>query len=173
MESLRYETELEDAVAFNVFDVRTTDSGRSMQRRGMLTAGTLGAIAGLPLPAYMHSTAYLAFPVAAGILAALLYRPFLISEIPKIVRRQHAAGGRGAVGWHQLTLDQLALLEESETGSQTTKYSALHRLAETQDHVFLYISPTQAHIIPRKKVTLGDVQRFLSELRDRIREGAG
>jgi hypothetical protein len=75
---------------------------------------------------------------------------------------------RDIIGWHRLTLDKDGLFEESEGGSQYTKYSCLERIVETDTFVYLYLNAIQAHVIPRAHLSAGDLTAFLNALREHL-----
>ncbi len=72
---------------------------------------------------------------------------------------------------HRLTLDEAELVETTRATEHRVAYSAIHRVARTDCHAFIFVDKTLAHVIP-VAATLPDVDAFLSELAAK-REQAG
>lgn len=69
-----------------------------------------------------------------------------------------------------LTISDRELKEESSGGSQTTRLEAIEKIAETREQAYIYVSAITAHVIPRDRVSKGDVDSFLAALRGVIGE---
>jgi hypothetical protein len=104
-----------------------------------------------------------------SIFSALVYQPIMIRTARQNARRIYAeCRNRTLIGWHRLTLEEEGIREESEGGSHYTKYSSLERLAETDAFVYVFTDAVQAHVIPRDRLSSGDLTAFLSALRERL-----
>jgi hypothetical protein len=164
---------LDDLVEFNVFHILTTRAGKSMHSRGTLSAGLVGFFLGVVLAMATRNVMYLALGVVLSIFSALVYQPIMIRTARQNARRIYAEGkNRTLLGWHRLTLEEDGLREESEGGSQYTKYSSLERLAETDALVYVFTDAVQAHVIPRDRLSSGDLAAFLNALRERMPKAA-
>ena len=51
-------------------------------------------------------------------------------------------------GRHELQLDEFGIRVENDFGKTEVKWSAISRIGETDSHVFLYLAPNQAIVIP-------------------------
>jgi len=164
---ISYENNLEDLVAFNRYFWQ-----RSLVWRKQLVWCRLV----IALVAILGS-AYLVIrgrhwgwgaPVAlAGAIGVWWFPHWAAWLIDRTVRRFLVEGrNKGVLGRHELLLTDHALVETTETGSQTTVFQALE-IIETAAHVYIQISSTQAHAIPRRDVDAALLKDFLDEVRRR------
>ncbi len=65
-------------------------------------------------------------------------------------------------------LEENGLREESEAGSRYTTYFSLERIAETDELVYVYLSAIDAHVLPRNRISSGDLTAFVSALRGHL-----
>jgi len=173
VQSVEYETTLDDLVEFNVYHLRTSHAGTSMLSRGSLSAGFVGFFLGLVIAIATRNMMFVALGMGLSILSALIYPPIMIRTARQNARRIYADGkNKCIIGSHRLTLDEGGLREESEGGSQYTKYSSLESISETDAFVYVYLDAVQAHMIPRTRLSSGDLTAFLSVLRERMSKNA-
>lgn len=69
-------------------------------------------------------------------------------------------GTRGLVGYRELQLDGHWLLARTEYGVSKRQWLGMERIVDTGDYIFLYMSANQAHVVPKKKVSRGNAERF-------------
>jgi hypothetical protein len=74
----------------------------------------------------------------------------------------------GVIGEHDLEILQDGIREMTVVNEQLTKYPGIERVEVTQTHVYIYIGPIYAYIIPKAKVTEGDLDAFITELKDKM-----
>ena len=107
-----------------------------------------------------------------GVIGYLVYPALFTRELRKNARRLYSGGAtQGLLGWHRLTLEPDVLREESTVGAQTTEYTSIERIFEGDALVLVYVNSLQAHVIPREKISAGDLERFLGALRARLQHG--
>jgi hypothetical protein len=171
VQSVEYETTLDDLVGFSVFHLQTSHAGKTTLLLGTLRAGLVGFFLGLVVAIATRNVTFVAVAAGLSIVGALIYQPILGRTTRQNARRIYADGkNRSIIGWHRLTLEDDSLREESEGGSQYTKYSTIERIVETDAFVYVYISAVQAHVVPRTRLSSGDLTAFLSTLRERLEE---
>jgi hypothetical protein len=169
MESVEYDTTLEDLVEFNLYHLRTSHSGRSMRSRGSFSAGLIGLFLGVLLWMITRNMMFVVLGVGLSVLSVFLYQPIMVRTARQNARRTIADGkNKGTIGWHRLTLEETGLREDSEAGSRFTTYTSLERVAETDQLVFIYLSAINAHVIARNRVSSGDLPAFVSALRGQL-----
>jgi hypothetical protein len=169
VQTVDYETTLEDLVEFNVYHLRTSRSGVSMRSRGSFSAGLVGLFLGILLIMTTGNIMFAALGVGLSVLSVFIYQPIMIRTARQNSRRIIADGKNlGTIGWHRLILEEEGLREESEAGSRYTTYASLERVAETDEHVFVYLSAIDAHVIPRGRVSSGDLTAFVGALRGHL-----
>jgi hypothetical protein len=112
---------------------------------------------------------FAALGVGLSLLSAFIYQPILIRSARQNSRRIIADGKNvGTIGWHRLVLEEQGLREESEAGSRYTTYASLERVVETDELVYVYLSAIDAHVIPRGRVSSGDLTAFVNALRESL-----
>ena len=73
-------------------------------------------------------------------------------------------------GPHLLRLDDAGLFHAAPGAATRTPYDGIRHVERTPDHVLVYTSAVQAVVVPRQRVTKGDVDIFVQELRARLGE---
>lgn len=173
-ETIEYENSMEDWIQFRIFHVKHSTSGRAKRKRNALAAALVGfaifnglvAIGGNWTPETLLPAALF------GAVAAALSWPLTLLGVRKNAARLHAEGKEHAgLGWHKLTMSENALHEEHADGSTTNSFDSIERVRATEDYVYIYTSPTSAHIIPTEKVLYGDLAEFVTTLASRRRAG--
>lgn len=173
-ETIVYENSMEDWIQFHIFHVKHSASGRTKRKRNALAAALVGFAVFNGLVAVGGNwTPGTALPAALfGAVAAALSWPLTLLGIRKNAARMYAEGKDDAVlGLHKLTLTGDALHEETADGSTTNSLDSIERVRATEDYVYIYTSPTSAHVIPTEKVLDGDLAEFVTTLASRRRAG--
>jgi hypothetical protein len=164
--NVAYSNRMEDLEAFALHYSATS----KIVRRGMRNGKAWAVVASLG-SAWIASHNLPVTLLAGGITTIsfhLLYPAWYRHRLKKIIREANSQGNNGVIGRHTLTLTESALLEENDAGSQTTVYRALLSVAETPEHVFIYTTSSQAHVVPKAAIETGDIQGFVGELKRRI-----
>lgn len=73
----------------------------------------------------------------------------------------------GQTGLHELEVADSTLIERTSVNATSTRFESLHKIIERRDHYLIYVTPIQAHVVPKDRVTSGDLGIFMSELSDR------
>jgi len=174
MEAIEYETTVDDLVEFNVLYLRSSPVGRALRTKGRIYLGLIGITFGALLAIVTGQWFYVAAGAAMGIVSALFFGPIQLQSARANARRIYSAvGNHGVIGWHRLTLDEGFLREESDSGSESTKYASVERVVETPEYVHVHVGALRAHVIARARVRAGDLPAFLKALRERMPEEAG
>ncbi len=91
----------------------------------------------------------------------------LISSYERQVLRTYEAGrNRTTFGKHQLALTPHHLEEHNEFGDSRVLWPAVERIDSDAERTFIYLSSTQAYILPKRQVLAGDYDAFVHALRD-------
>jgi hypothetical protein len=61
--------------------------------------------------------------------------------------------GRKGLLEHIVTIDSETVTEQTSQDATVSRWSGIHRVMRTQNHVFIYLTPITAHAIPRRAVT--------------------
>ena len=98
----------------------------------------------------------------AGAGAWGLYWPrYLVSHARSHMRNREQPCLRGR---HVMEAAANGLSAECEITSSVVKWPGIHAVSQTADHVFVMLSDVQGYVIPKKRVTSGDVEHFVREL---------
>ncbi|HMF15269.1 MAG TPA: YcxB family protein [Gemmataceae bacterium] len=98
--------------------------------------------------------------VALGFLMA-----FLVAVMNALSKKAKAV-----LGEQVLEITEKGLLVSREVNRSLYNWSTSFRIRETRNHVFIFVSTWNAHIIPLRRPPLeGSVREFLDELASRIR----
>jgi hypothetical protein len=166
--SVEYASAVAELDAFVVHWLGKTPAGQRITLRERLyVAAAALAINAFTLTGPLLEKLLLApgLALAAFLICPSLHRRFAIARM----RRTHRTGKNvGVLGWHRLSLLDAELREESEAGSQNTRYDVIFKVDETETHAFIYTTVAQAYIVPKGAVSAGDLQSFLEELKRRV-----
>ena len=165
--AIEYTVSLNDVAEFTRFHYRTT----VWSPRATIKGGAVLLIIVTLLLAVTDDLAIGNFAIAvAGCTAwTIFYRPLALWILYRKARALYAPGkNKCLLGRHSLDVADDALHETSEGGTDEVQFAAIERVAEDSTHVFIYLSAMTAHIVPKSKVTGGDLAGFLAELRSRI-----
>lgn len=76
---------------------------------------------------------------------------------------------QGVLGEHTLEITPDGLVESTEVNRSLANWRTVFRVLETRRYAYVYVSATNAHIIPKHRQPLeGSVDEFLTVLRARI-----
>lgn len=141
---------------------------REIRRRQLYGYVILFAIFGLVFWIFGETAVAIAFLVLGPIWVA-----WWPTRARRLAREQAAAFFRDAPhaifgGPHLLRLDDAGLFYAAPGEETRTPYAVIRRVELTPDQVLVYSSQVQAIVVPRQRVTKGDVDIFVQELRARI-----
>jgi hypothetical protein len=163
VQNIVYELKLEDMVAFADHQVLYAPYNvKNIRRMQWVWAIFFAAAAGM---AVWFNDA----PAAAifGILCIVFmaYYPHMVRSKSHIQNEQFFQLLNSAhFGRHELTLEIHQLRNQSEAGETTIKISVLDRLEETSNYFYIYVTPYQAIVVPKRQIMSGDLDRLMSEL---------
>ena len=163
---VRYLNTLEDLVAFNRYHCAHSPAVRKTKLTWMIWVSALLIAGSLFIP----PTAEFSRPniVATAIVSAGLFSVVFIYRFPAVMDRQvlrlyQEGENKGTLGEHELELDDNGLVERTEVNESRLSWQGVERIAETDEHAFIYISSMMAHVIPKQSVTSGDVEAFMAK----------
>jgi len=68
---------------------------------------------------------------------------------------------QGMLGEHTLEIDPDGLTERTTVNVQRYSWSGIERIEETADFALFFTSAISAHVVPKRRVVVGDTVRFL------------
>jgi len=81
--------------------------------------------------------------------------------------------GRGALGRHRVVLSDYGVTESTSVNETRTAWAGVDRVEQSQDHVFIYITPASAHVIPKRAFSRPEEAEAFYQLARSRREAAG
>lgn len=100
------------------------------------------------------------FPISAGAYW-LLERWQMRRAIRAYVRREHPE--KGQIGRHRLVLDDEFVTESTAVGETRTAWEGIDRVEQDDDYIFIYTSPSAAHVVPKRIFTGTQAEEFFQE----------
>ena len=100
-----------------------------------------------------------------GLYSYFRYPKLYKRKFIKIAEKIYAEGNySGIFCEHTIELTPEYLIEETESGTQKTKLSVIDKITKTEEHVFIFINSTSAHIIPKSNIVEGNLTEFTEAL---------
>lgn len=92
------------------------------------------------------------WPLFSGVPLWFLYFPWQYRRrVRKIITAMINEGSnRGLLGRRQLTILPTGVSESGEFGQTTRTWKSIDRIAEDEDHAYIYLHATEAMIVPRR-----------------------
>jgi hypothetical protein len=151
---ITFEVGPDELVAFNLYHLKHSPTVRRQYRIRLFTVPLLMALVAITLfLSADDKLAALPALVVVGFLCLvylLLFPGLRRRGIKKQVRRLIAEGkNAGIFGQHRISITPQEVREVLSVGDSSRRWSAIERIAETDDHVFIYISALSAYIIPK------------------------
>ena len=165
---LEYRLEEGDVLAFLDYHMQHSGAARDIRRRQTYGYAFLFAVFGL---------VFWFFGEAALAIAFLVLGPVWIAWWParsrQIYRKQALAMYREGQnpmfeGSHVLRLEDASLVAITPNAEAKIALTSVQRIVDTPDSLFVYVGAMQAFIVPRRRVSRGDVDIFVQELRRRV-----
>ena len=103
--------------------------------------------------------------ICAGLVAAIVVWRFPHSAERQARKMYSEGASTGMLGERTLVIESHGLREVTAGGESFYAWPRIQRLDETVDDVFVYVSPVQAFIIPRKHVDQDVGQHFVAEIK--------
>lgn len=137
----------------------------------------------LSLPAVIAAAPWERGPVV-GTVTAVVFELLIVAFLTALMVAAIAltvafAHGPGLFTEHVVSFDEHGVTERTEFNASTVVWRAVHNVVRAGDHhIFIYIAPTMAHLIPRRAVASDEdwdaLSRQLQEhcQRARVRQAA-
>ncbi len=164
---LECQVDIDDLVEFNVYHHDHSTHSRRMLNRVRIGTVMFFALVAIGMGSFLTSV----IPAITFFGLMLFWAVFMIPWSHRRSLRKNAAGlfrhghNMGALGHHTWQITPEALLGMTPTGRSIIPWNGVENIATTPDHTFVYCSEVQAAIIPRRKVTTGDYEAFVNEVR--------
>jgi hypothetical protein len=112
-----------------------------------------------------HHIGLASFGVIAAVIA-YFYIPYsIIKKTKKLSEKMYKEGkNKGFLCEHTLEIRDNYLIEKTDQGEQSCLLSCVERICLTDEHGFIYVGSIQAHVVPIKRISEGDVDEFIKDL---------
>jgi len=149
-----YGNTLEDLVALSLHHFENSRTGRRTVRMWQVLAPLLGALV-IVLPRWSSDV----LTISIGLVIWVIYSVAWVLLIPVFFRvllrrnatKLHKEGqNRGRLGRHTMTLTPDGIVDTTEFGEERHTWSVVEKIAEDENYVFIYMSATSAHVIPKR-----------------------
>jgi hypothetical protein len=163
---IRYETTIDDLVAFNRFHCAHSPTVRRVR---LLQMGFVAAVViALAYAAAVVTGDYLILalgPVGA-VVGVLLFPGAFRRHQDRQARKLYGEGAnKGMLGPHELELSGGDLIERTPFGESRALLEVVERVTSDRGYTFIYVSAVMAHVIPHDAVIEGDPEAFVEAVR--------
>jgi hypothetical protein len=159
---VEYEITRDDLYAFQWRAVFHSPMGRRSRRMvyllwfvALLLAAIVPAIGpdGFTLSRVSFGFLITAFPIVA-LAQWFVERRLIRGTILGLLKDEKP--GKGHLGKHRLVLSEDGVLESTAVGDSRTSWSGVDRVEENREYIFIYTTPTAAHMIPKRAFRSAD-----------------
>lgn len=78
--------------------------------------------------------------------------------------------GDGILGRHQIRFDEIQFVEITDVSQTNYSWKGVDRIEENEDYIFIFIAPSQAHIIPKRAFDDSENALVFAEEARRLKE---
>lgn|GEM_PF-3619525 len=116
--------------------------------------------------------------IVAGIfiasIAVFFYPQMFRARYRRLVRRLMKEGkNRGQLGTHLMSLNAKEILRRNDHGYVGYYWTTVEKIAETNDHVFVFVGPVNALVIPKRCLDTQQNRVFVELLHEYQADSAG
>lgn len=139
----------DDIVAFNRYHFKASPGTRRSYQRGLLSGVAVAVVLFLVFRGWESWLSAL-FPVVFLLFYVIAY-PWSIRRSINGLGRQVAKEGRnrGLLTAHHFSIDEAGLVDRTSVTETRTSWEGVERVVQTDAHIFIYVSATSAHVIPK------------------------
>ena len=175
-----FEITEEDFVQFNLFHYQKTKVGKQYLLQTRLKALALVAVLFFIYGYFLATLLPLHFklwvPILASILGTAAMYPLMLKAYPRAVRKMvkklfKKEENKSLFCEHFLTVDEIGVSNRTAYSESKIAWGALERIETGENYTYLYIGTMQAHIIPHKSITQGDLGSFLNAIKTHYKPG--
>ena len=151
----------DDWAAFGEYCARNSPHLQSAKNRGILNGVLLALMIGLATCIFTKN----AVPLVIATCAAIGWSWNASGRLVAHVRKDMASKERRCLrGVHVLEVLPAGLRSKCDITDSTVAWIAIREVIETSDHIFVMLDELQGHVIPKQRISAGDVRDFLLEV---------
>ena len=163
---VEYELTADDLFSFHWRAAFSSAAARRARRNGLLTVFVvlllLIFLPALSSPEFLfHWLNWLMIAVVFPIVVVayrFLERGLMRRAIRELVDREQP--NKGLIGRHRIVLDDSGLIESTAVGESRTSWAGVDRVEQNDAYIFIYTTPTMAHVIPKRAFDGSGAQAF-------------
>lgn len=167
-----YEQTLEDIAAFNLHHFRTS---KRSQRRLLLSQALLifsTSVAAMIWPGWSFIERVVFF-VVFSLLSIFGYPMYYRWAIKRNAKKIYAAAqSQGILGEHTLTLGAEGFATSCSANDSRVSWSGVERIDSDEQYIYIYTSPLQAHVIPKRAFSSDEEASSFMQAAERFRADA-
>ena len=161
---IKYTNAIEDYTNFQLYHCKNSPSVKRSHFIARIISSLVFII--LALVGYLQEDMVLVF---VGLILAVIvyfYIPYSIrKKIEKLSKKMFKEGkNKDFLCEHIFEIGNDSLTQKTELREISTQFSCVERICLTDEYAFIYIGAVEAHVVPIKRVTEGDVNEFIKEL---------
>ena len=80
---------------------------------------------------------------------------------------------RGVIGKHTLQITDEGLIERTDVNEAISKWAGLHKVVSGPKYLYIYVTESNAHIVPKRYFPSHGIEGFAAELRSRAAKARG
>jgi len=115
--------------------------------------------------------------IAVLVTAVLAYAIFIsfffvlqaLFALANIAFKKH----RGVIGKHTLQITDEGLIERTDVNEAISKWAGLHKVVSGPKYLYIYVTESNAHIVPKRYFPSHGIEGFAAELRSRAAKARG
>jgi hypothetical protein len=164
---VEFENTLDDVLALNIYHHQQSPKARRTHRLLQFGPAAILVLVFLGQMLFTRSSPVSSLPWLMFAVVWTLFVPFMLRRsMRKRVLQLFAEGkSKGMLGSHKLSLTSTGVTDKTGFGTTETAWRNVRKVVSTNEYVFIYISDTAAHIVPRR--AFADAERF-HEFRDTV-----
>ena len=149
--NIQYQNTLDVILALNWYHPRTSPAAR---RTLLLFQYGLPIAIVVLVVLITLAAGWSLFTIVPAVVLALAWFAFVPKmqkrSLQKQIVRLYADGrDRGIVTGHKVSIDSLSIKDRTDRGETTTAWKDVEKVVATGEHVFVYVGPKSALIVPR------------------------
>ncbi len=166
---IKYAVDISDIVAFNQFHLDTSPLVRKQRIKMLVFAALVYGSVALLMASGKHSIYNVSVFVIVYAGFMFWYLRYGRKVNVKRIMRIYAGGkNTGIFGEHELELLPDGIREVTSVNEHITKFSGIEKVEATETHVFVFFSSLSAYVIPKSKISEGNLDAFVIALRVNI-----
>jgi hypothetical protein len=164
---VEFENSLDDVLALNLYHHQQSSAAQRTRRLLQFGPAAILVIVFLVQVSVSGASPISSLPWLMFAAVWTVFVPYMMRRsLKKRILQLYAEGrDKGIVGKHTLSITSAGVTDKTRFGNTVTTWRDVRKVVATNEHVFIYVSDTVAHVVPRRDFP--DEARF-HEFRDAV-----